>query len=127
MSKSIDYGRPYKSWSRTGSGLNVICRFRFDAPAIFRAHRSRGAARGSRAARRDRHKAYAARCPLHLPRNVIRRDAGRGDKGRGAESFVSSRSDRKSGAERLIFLIYVRAKARGPAGCLAALAEREEG
>jgi len=43
-------------------------------------------ARGGRAARRDRHKAYAARCPLHLPRNVIRRDAGRGDKGRGVES-----------------------------------------
>lgn len=54
--------------------------------------------------RRDRHKAYAVRCPLHLPRYVIRRDAGRPDKGgRGGESFVSRfRLDSKSGAAKWI-------------------------
>lgn len=55
--------------------MNVISRFRFNAPT-FRAHHREIFLRGVVSfCRRTRHKAYAARCPLHLLRYVISRVA----------------------------------------------------
>lgn len=90
MSKSIDYGWSYKSWTRARQRVECY----LPLPVRRTADISRtpplalgifyvwGQFRFVHSSRRNRHKAYAARCPLHLPRYIIRRDAGRGDKGR---------------------------------------------
>ena len=97
MSKSIDYGWSYKSWIRARQRvecyLPLPVRRTADisrtSPFVLGIFYVWGQFRFVHS-RRNRHKAYAARCPLHLPRYIIRRDAGRRDKGRGGKPFVSS-------------------------------------
>lgn len=81
---------PSKSlWIRVGrinhGRFNVISRFRFDAPT-FRAHHRGIFLCGvvfCTVRRRTGHKAYAARCPLHLLRYVISLSDGEDNRGQG--------------------------------------------
>lgn len=81
---------PSKSlWIRVGrinhGRFNVISRFRFDAPTFRAHHRGIFLCRVvfCTVRRRTGHKAYAARCPLHLLRYVISLSDGEDNRGQG--------------------------------------------